>query len=116
MPTRGKPPIVELLNLAVAAEAGRISVTMTLSGPVVPQLMWLDSPARVVVDLPKTLIATPQQRIAVDKNGAKGVRLGMDTQVPPTTRVVVDLTQPLAYKIVPGGDNIWILELYPKNK
>jgi hypothetical protein len=40
----------------------------------------------------------------------------MDTQVPPTTRVVVDLTQPLAYKIVPGGDNTWILELYPKNK
>jgi mono/diheme cytochrome c family protein len=116
MPTLGKLPRVELLNVAVADKAGRISVIMTLSGPVVPQLMWLDSPARVVVDLPKTLLATPQQSIAVGKNGAKGVRLGMDSQVPPTTRVVVDLTQPLAYRIVPGGENTWILELYPKNK
>ena len=115
-PALDNPRRVELLNLAVTDEAGKISVIMTLSGPVVPQLKWLDSPARVVVDLPKTVMATSQQRIDVGKGGAKRVRLGMDAQVPPTTRVVVDLTEPLAYQIVPGGDNTWILELHPQNK
>ena len=84
-----------------------------LSGAVVPEVKKLDSPARVVMDLPNTVTAMPQNRIAVGKDGAKAVRVGMDGQVPPTTRVVVDLTRPLAYQIVPGNDNSWILELYP---
>ncbi|PYY11212.1 MAG: hypothetical protein DMG69_04420 [Acidobacteria bacterium] len=112
MPAPGKQPIAELRQLAVVDEAGTLSVTLTLSGPVVPELRRLDSPARVVVDLPNTVTVAPQHRIAVGRDGAKAVRVGMDGGVPPTTRVVVDLTRPLVYEIVPGSDNSWILELH----
>jgi mono/diheme cytochrome c family protein len=108
----GKSPIAELRQLAVGGEAGKLSVTLMLSGPVVPQLRKLDSPARVVVDLPNTVAVAPQHRIAVGRDGAKAVRVGMDGRVPPTTRVVVDLTRPLTYEMVPGSDNSWILQLH----
>jgi len=51
----------------------------------------LDSPARIVVDFPNTVMATAQSRISVGSDGVKDVRVGMDGQTPPTTRVVIDL-------------------------
>jgi len=111
-------PAVELRQLAVTDKPGGLSIELMLSGPVLPQLSKLDSPGRVVMDLPNTVTVMPQHRIAVGKDGAKAVRVGMDGQVPPTTRVVVDLTRPLTYEMVPGSDNSWILELRaaPGNK
>src|SRR5947209_4504361 len=106
-------PAVELRQLAVTDKPGGLSIELMLSGPVLPQLSKLDSPGRVVMDLPNTVTVMPQHRIAVGKDGAKAVRVGMDGQVPPTTRVVVDLTRPLTYEMVPGSDNSWILELRP---
>ena len=42
-----------------------IRVEMSSRGTVTPKLSTLDSPARVVVDLPETVMATGQTRIAV---------------------------------------------------
>ena len=60
-----------------------IRVEMSASGTVTPKLSTLDSPARVVVDLPETVMATGQTRIAVGAAGVKGVRIGMDGQAHP---------------------------------
>jgi hypothetical protein len=53
-----------------------IRVEMSSSGTVTPKLSTLDSPARVVVDLPETVMATGQTHIAVGAAGVKGVRIG----------------------------------------
>ncbi|PYY12760.1 MAG: hypothetical protein DMG69_00165, partial [Acidobacteria bacterium] len=113
-PAGGLAAPVELRDLAVRQEAGGLAIEFLLSGPVTPRLSRLDSPARVVVDLPKTVAVTSQRRIAMESGGAKVVRVGVDRRhVPPITRVVVDLAQPLAYEIVSGSDNNWILRLHP---
>jgi uncharacterized protein (UPF0548 family) len=65
-----------------------IRVEMSSRGAVTPKLSTLDSPARLVVDLPETVMATAQKHIAVNASGVKGVRIGMDGQTPPTTRIV----------------------------
>src|SRR5207302_10471983 len=97
-----------------SSDLGGLAIEFLLSGPVTPRLSRLDSPARVVVDLPKTVAVTSQRRIAMESGGAKVVRVGVDRRhVPPITRVVVDLAQPLAYEIVSGSDNNWILRLHP---
>ncbi len=82
-----------------------VSVEITARGAVKPQLSTLDHPARVVVDLPNTVVATSRGLIGVDSDGVKDVRLGMDGQTTPTTRVVVDLTKACRYELVPGSDN-----------
>ena len=90
-----------------------ISIEITARGQVTPKLSTLASPARVIVDLPDTVVATDQRHITVGSDGIKGVRVGMDGQTPPTTRVVVDLDQACKYELVPGSDNKIVLKLHP---
>jgi type IV pilus assembly protein PilQ len=89
-----------------------IRVEMSASGTLSPKLSTLDSPARVVVDLPETVMATRQSRIAVGADGVKGVRIGMAGQSHPTTRIVVDLDQACAYELTPGAAGKLVLTLH----
>src|SRR5579863_8356569 len=89
-----------------------IRVEMSSNGKITPKLSTLDSPARIVVDLPETVMATGQRHIAVGKDGVKGVRIGTDGQTPPTTRIVVDLDQALAYDLTPGPAGKLVLTLH----
>jgi type IV pilus assembly protein PilQ len=89
-----------------------ISVEITGQGQLKPELSMVDSPARLVVDLPATVMATSQSHIGVDSDGVKGVRIGMDGQRPPTTRVVIDLAQFCRYELLPTSDNKFTLKLY----
>jgi len=104
----------QLDRVNVIRDADQVRVEMTASGAVTPKLSSLDSPARVVVDLPETVMATGQNHIAVGAAGIKGVRIGMDGQAHPTTRVVVDLEQALAYELTPGPAGKLVLTLHGK--
>jgi hypothetical protein len=103
---------VELRHLLVRHESGMLTIELILSGAVTPRLSTLDSPSRVVLDLPNTLAVIRDRRIAVGTDGAKTVRVGMDGRVPPTTRVVVDLVQPLESEIAPGSNNNLVLRIH----
>src|SRR4030095_1411507 len=106
------PARAALQRFAVTRGADSISVEITARGQVTPKLSTLDSPARVVLDLPNTVMATSQSHIDVGSEGVKGVRVGMDGQETPTTRVVVDLEKPCRYELVPGSANGFTLKLY----
>ncbi len=86
-----------------------VSVEIHAHGTVTPHLSTLDHPARVVVDLPNTVVATSRRLISVDNDGVKSVRLGMDGQTTPNTRIVVDLMQACQYELVPGSDSGLVL-------
>jgi len=102
-----------LQRLNVVRGDGAVSVEFTARGPVTPKLSTLSSPARVVIDLPNTVALTEQHQIAVDSDGIKGVRVGMNGQTPPSTRIVVDLDQACKFELVPGDDNKFAVKLYP---
>ena len=89
-----------------------IRVEMSSKGTLTPKLSALDSPARVVVDLPETVMGTGQKRIAVDAAGVKSVRIGMNGQSHPSTRIVVDLDKACAYELTPGADGKLVLTLH----
>src|SRR6202795_1522237 len=80
-----------LQRLEVAHSQDGLRVEFKATGKLAPKVTTLDSPARIVVDFPNTVMATAQSRISVGRDGVKDVRVGMDGQVPPSTRVVVDL-------------------------
>jgi len=94
------------------AEDG-ISVEITASGQITPKLSALDSPARVLVTLPNTVAATVQNHISVGSDGVKGVRIGTDGHMPPTTSVVIDLVEACQYELLAGGENRIIVKLHP---
>jgi type IV pilus assembly protein PilQ len=89
-----------LEKVSVARLATGVQVEMTTQGAVTPKVETLSSPARLVVDLPNTVLATPVNRIAVGNGGVTGVRVGTDGNS--TTRVVVDLEHQCKYELLPG--------------
>jgi type IV pilus assembly protein PilQ len=89
-----------------------IRVEMNSTGTVSPKLSVLDSPNRVVVDLPSTAMAAGKNHITVGANGVKDVRIGTDGLTPPTTRVVVDLDQACTYELTPGPAGKLVLTLH----
>jgi len=102
----------ELQRVNVVRGADDIRVEISSRGDLTPKLSTLDSPARVVVDLPGTVMATGQSHITVGSGGVKGVRIGMNSQSATTTRVVVDLDRACAYDLKPGTDGKLVLTLH----
>jgi len=96
----------------VVPGADNIRVEISSSETVTPVLTKLDSPARILVQLPETVDATTSHHIAVGTGGVKGVRIGMDGNTPPTTSVVVDLEKACTYDLTPGSGGKVVLTLH----
>jgi type IV pilus assembly protein PilQ len=122
MTGKGVAASARLQRLEVTDSQDGLRVEFKATGAVSPQVTTLDSPARIVVDFPNTVMATAQSRISVGRDGVKDVRVGMDGQAPPTTRVVIDLANhdlanhDLAasrrHELVPGPDGSFILNIH----
>jgi hypothetical protein len=80
-----------LQRLEVAHSQDGLRVEFRATGQLAPKVTTLESPARIVVDFPNTVMATGQSRINVGTDGVKDVRVGMSGGVSPSTRVVLDL-------------------------
>jgi len=102
----------ELQRVNVVRGTDEIRVEISARGAVTPKLSTADSPSRLIVDLPGTVMGTGQSRISVGSAGVKGVRIGMDGQTPPTTRVVVDLEHACRYELNPTADGKLVLTLH----
>ncbi len=101
-----------LQRVNVVRNADEVQIEISSREAVTPKVSKLSSPARVVVELPATVMATAQSKIPVGSAGVKGVRIGMDGKTPPTTSVVVDLDQALSYELSQGAGNKYVLTLH----
>jgi type IV pilus assembly protein PilQ len=104
------PSQLDRVNVAVGTDNVRIELKS--AGTLTPKLSALDSPPRLVVDLPGTVMGTSQSHIPVDAVGVKSVRIGMDGQPPHSTRIVVDLEKACAYDLTPGPAGMVTLTLH----
>jgi type IV pilus assembly protein PilQ len=100
-----------LQKVSVVSASDGVSIEMTAKGAITPRVETMSSPARLVVDLPSTLLATPANRIHVGNNGVNDVRVGTDANA--MTRVVVDLERPCKYQLVAGDNGKFTLKLNP---
>jgi type IV pilus assembly protein PilQ len=104
----------ELQRVNVVRGTDEIRVEINSRGAVTPKLSTADSPSRLIVDLPGTVMKTGQSRISVGSSGVKDVRIAMDGQNPPTTRVVVDLEHSCRYELTPASDGKVVLTLHTR--
>jgi type IV pilus assembly protein PilQ len=102
----------ELQRVNVVHGTDEIRVEISARGQVTPKLSTADSPARLILDLPGTVMATGQSRISIGSDGVKGVRIGMDGHTPPTTRLVIDLEHSCRYELNPSADGKLVLTLH----
>ena len=71
------PMHAALQKVNVVRTGDGFSVEISARGAVKPRLSTLDSPARIVVELPNTVVATSRGHISVDGDGVKDIRIGM---------------------------------------
>ena len=102
----------QLQHVNVVPGSNDIQIEISSSSAVTPRVSKLSSPARVLVELPETVIATSQNKIPVGSGGVKGVRIGMDGKNPPTTSIVVDLEKALSYDVSSGPAGKFALILH----
>src|SRR5271169_105467 len=107
-----KETTAALQRLEVTHSQDGLRVEFKAKGTIAPKLTTLDSPARIVVDFPNTVMATAQSRISVGSDGVKDVRVGMDGQNPPTTRVVVDLDATRQHEMSASPDGGFVLTIH----
>ena len=110
--TADSAPHNQLKGVNVLQGSDNIQIEISSSQTVTPRVTKLSSPARVLVELPGTVIASSQSKIPVNSAGVKGVRVGMDGKTPPTTSVVVDLEKALSFELTPGSAGKIILTLH----
>jgi type IV pilus assembly protein PilQ len=108
--TETKHATLQKVNV-VQGEDG-ITLEITARGAVTPKLSTLTSPARLVLDLPNTALATTTGRINVARDGVQDVRIGSDRLANPTSRIVIDLDHACKYELVPSDDNKIVLKLH----
>ena len=106
---KGAPVGAQLERLDVAPGPDGLLVQFKAKGTLSPHVATLDSPARIVVDLPNTALATAQTHIAVGHDGVKDVRLGVDGQpfVTDGGNYIVDchfgaIAEPAAFEAIVG--------------
>jgi len=101
-----------LQRVEVVRGADGIQLEIAGRGHLAPSVTTLASPARVLVTLPNTLVATPTNHVSVGSDGVKGVRIGMDGRTPPTASVVIDLASTCTYEVQPASENKFVLKLH----
>ena len=102
----------QLQHVNVVQGSDDIRVEISSSREVTARISKLTSPARVLVELPETIIATSQNHIPVGNAGVKGLRIGMDGKTPPTTSIVVDLEKAVPYELTPASGDKLVLTLH----
>ncbi|MGO8983741.1 MAG: type IV pilus secretin PilQ [Terriglobales bacterium] len=101
-----------LQKLEIAHGQDGVQIEFKAKGTLAPKVSTLESPARIVVDLPNTVMATAENRISVGRDGVQQVRIGTDGHVPPTTHVVVDMASSGRHtELVAGRDGTFTLKI-----
>src|SRR5262249_52531256 len=76
-----------------------LGVEIISDHPIAAMAQKLDTPPRLVVDLPNSNFTLPRKRWAVSSDQISAVRVDQYQNTPPITRVVVDLLKPSDYHL-----------------
>ena len=101
----------EIRKVQVKGSVDRIQIEVTLTASVIPSVILATRPDRLVLQLPNTASPAKQQRAAVNQNGVKAIRVGLNCADPPVTRVVVDLDRAHPYELAMTGNTITLTVL-----
>jgi hypothetical protein len=107
---KGPPAVLRSVKMISDAEGPALEIVSSQAP--VPAIQFLDSPPRLVIDLPNTKLQLPQKRLAVGSEQVTAVRMNQFQQSPPVARIVVDLAHPVGYSSDGSGPRL-LVHMHP---
>ncbi len=108
LPLSAQAPPAQVSSIRVVHERGVPAVEILSNSPLVPEIRTLAKPPRIVIDLPNSLLTSPEKRQAIKQDGILSLRADQYQQAPPITRVVVDLLEPYRYSWDGAGNRLMV--------
>ena len=94
-------------KISVVAESP-FQIRIETTSQIAPQAQMIEGPDRLVIDLPNTQPGAGLRRLNVNRGAVRTVRTSLYSRQPSVTRVVVDLTLPQWYRIVPDNSGVLV--------
>jgi AMIN domain len=107
-----KGPAAILRSVKMVADADGPALEIISSQTPDSSIEFLDSPPRLVIDLPNTKVLLPRKRLEVGTEQVRGVRINQFQQTPPVARIVVDLVHPVGYSSASKGQ-VLLVRMHP---
>ena len=104
--------LLQSVRLISDAEGPALEIVTNSSEVLSPTIESLDSPPRLVIDLPGTRTRAPHKLVVGDTNQVTRTRINQFQDSPPVTRIVLDLVRPVGYSTDGSGERL-LVHLHP---
>lgn len=109
-PHQGPPAVLQSVKMISDADGPALEIIS--NQPPDSSIEFLDTPPRLVIDLPHTKVPAPLKRLEVGSEQIRTVRINQFQQAPPVARVVVDLVHAVGYSSDSQGGRL-LVRMHP---